>query len=52
MELNKPLLANSGLKVVPAMEELMLPPCGLRPSPRFIQYTSCYIGGILFDYGI
>jgi hypothetical protein len=37
MELSKPLLGNSGLKVVPALGELMLPSCGLRPSPRFIQ---------------
>jgi hypothetical protein len=33
----KPLLANSGLKIIPALEELMLPPCGLRPSLGFIQ---------------
>jgi hypothetical protein len=32
-----PLLANSGLKVIPALGELMLPPFGLRPSPEFIQ---------------
>jgi hypothetical protein len=29
MELSKPLFANSGLKVVPALGELMLPSCGL-----------------------
>jgi hypothetical protein len=33
----KPLLANSGLKAIPALGELMLPPCGLRPSLGFIQ---------------
>jgi hypothetical protein len=33
----KPLLANSGLKEIPALGELMLPPCGLRPSSGFIQ---------------
>jgi hypothetical protein len=38
MELSKPLLANSGLKAVPALGELMLPSCGLRPSPRFIRW--------------
>jgi hypothetical protein len=32
----KPLLANSGLKVIPALGELMFPPCGLRPSLGFI----------------
>jgi hypothetical protein len=37
MELSKPLLANSGLKAIPALGELMLPSCGLRPSPGFIQ---------------
>jgi hypothetical protein len=37
MELSKPLLANSGLKVVPALGELMLPSCGLRQSPGFIR---------------
>jgi hypothetical protein len=37
MVLNQPLLANSGLKVIPALGELMLPSCGLRPSPGFIQ---------------
>jgi hypothetical protein len=52
MELNKPLLANSDLTAIPALGELMLLPCGLRPSPKFIQHASCYIGEILFDYGI
>jgi hypothetical protein len=33
----KPLLANSGLKVIPALGELMLPPCGLKPSLGLIQ---------------
>jgi hypothetical protein len=33
MELSKPLLANSDLKAVPALGELMLPSCGLRPAP-------------------
>jgi hypothetical protein len=37
MELTKPLLANSGLKENPALGELMLHSCGLRPSPGFIQ---------------
>jgi hypothetical protein len=32
----KPLLANSGHKMIPALGELMLPPCGLRPSVEFI----------------
>jgi hypothetical protein len=50
MELSKPLLVNSGLKAVPALGELMLSSCGLRPSPRIIRYSSCYIRGVLFDY--
>jgi hypothetical protein len=28
----KPLFTKSGLKVIPVLGELMLPPCGLRPS--------------------
>jgi hypothetical protein len=32
----KPLLANSGIQAIPALGELMLPPCGLRPSLGFI----------------
>jgi hypothetical protein len=46
MELSKPLLANSGLKAVPALGELMLPSCGLRPSPRFIWRPES--GGFVF----
>jgi hypothetical protein len=34
---SQPLLANSGLKVILALGELMLPPCGARPSLEFIQ---------------
>jgi hypothetical protein len=33
----KPLLANTGLMAIPSLGELMLPPCGLRPSLGFIQ---------------
>jgi hypothetical protein len=41
MALSKPLLANSGLKVVPSLGELMLPSCGLRPGikPRIFSGT-------------
>jgi hypothetical protein len=39
MELNKPLFANSGLKAIPALGELMLLSYGLRPSPRFSGTT-------------
>jgi hypothetical protein len=52
VELSKPLLANSGLKAIPALGELMLPSCGLRTSPRFNQVCLIYVGGVLFDYGI
>jgi hypothetical protein len=31
------LLANSGLKAILALGEFILPPCGPRPSPGFIQ---------------
>jgi hypothetical protein len=31
------LLANSGLNAIPALGELMLPPCGPRASPGFIR---------------
>jgi hypothetical protein len=34
---HQPLLANSGLKAIPTLEEFMLPPCVLKPSPVFIQ---------------
>jgi hypothetical protein len=37
MVLSQPLLANPGLKATPALGELMLPPCGLRPSLGYIQ---------------
>jgi hypothetical protein len=49
------LLVNSGLTVILALRELMLPPRGPRLSLGFIYlfgYASCYFGGVLIDYGI
>jgi hypothetical protein len=46
MELSKPLLANSGLKAVPALGELMLPSSELRQSPGFIWQPES--GGFVF----
>jgi hypothetical protein len=52
MELSKPLLVNSGLKVIPALGELMLMLSQINQATDLFRYASCYIGGVLFDYGI
>jgi hypothetical protein len=47
---SQPLLANSGLMEIPALGELMLPPCGTKPGVYW-GYASYYIGGVLIGYG-
>jgi hypothetical protein len=49
---SQPFLANSGLKVILALGELMLPSCGPSPSPGFIQVRLMLFGGVLIGYGI